>query len=121
MPKSVKEFLFISISLRPKVADQAHSYLGNQNTVTDGHAHGDALAIAVQATGSDGENLGLVELLNARLGQEDAAGGLGLGLDALDKHAVQEGSQVADGSDGRLWFGCRTLANCLFSFAIMPQ
>lgn len=78
-----------------------------QNTVTDGHAHGDALAIAVQTTGSDGQDLGLVELLDARLGQEDAAGGLGLGLDALDKHAVQEGSEVADGSDGRHceWMG----------------
>lgn len=77
--------------------------LGNQHSVADSNAHGDALAITVQATGSNGKDLGLVELLDAGLGQEDAAGGLGLGLDALDEHAVQEGSESTDGADGRLW------------------
>lgn len=78
-------------------------YLGNQHSVANSNAHGDALAITVQATGSNGQNLGLVELLDAGLGQEDAAGGLGLGLDALDEHAVQERSEGTDGADSRLW------------------
>jgi hypothetical protein len=78
----------------------ADSYLGNENAVANGNAHGQALALLVQTTGSDGQDLGLVQLLNARLGQEDAAGSLGLSLDALDENAVQQGGQRADGSDG---------------------
>lgn len=64
--------------------------LGDQDAVASSAAHGHALAVLVQAAGADGENLGLVELLDARLGEEDAAGRLGLGLDALHEHAVEE-------------------------------
>jgi hypothetical protein len=74
--------------------------LGDQDAVADSDAHGQALAILVEATGSDGEDLGLVQLLDARLGQEDAAGRLGLGLDTLHENAVQEGGEGADRSDG---------------------
>ena len=49
---------------------------------------------------SNSEDLGLVELLDAGLGQEDAAGSLGLGLDALDEDTVKEGSKSSDGLDG---------------------
>jgi hypothetical protein len=70
--------------------------LGNQNAVTGRNAHGDALAVAVEESGPDGEDLGLVLLLEAALGEEDAGSGLGLGLDALDQDAVEEGGQVLD-------------------------
>jgi hypothetical protein len=76
------------------------TYLGDQHTVTLLDAHGQPVALLVERTGSDGEDLGLVELLNAGLGEEDAAGGLGLGLDALDEDAVQKRSEGADGTDG---------------------
>ena len=75
------------------------TYLGNQHLVAGGHAHGQALAILVEGAGADGQDLGLVELLDARLGQEDAAGGLGLGLDALHDHAVEQGDEGLDGAE----------------------
>ena len=74
-------------------------YLGDQDAVTLLDAHGQAVALLVEGTGADGEDLGLVELLDARLGQEDAAGGLGLGLDALDQDAVEERGEGADGAN----------------------
>lgn len=75
------------------------TYLRNQHLVAGGHAHGHALAISVKGAGADGQDLGLVELLDARLGQEDAAGRLGLGLDALHEHAVKERDERLDGAE----------------------
>ena len=49
--------------------------------------------------GADGEDLGLVELLDGSLGEEDAGCGLGFGLDALDEDAVEERRDAADGLD----------------------
>lgn len=78
---------------------QSVSYLGDQDAVTDGNAHGYPGARPVEGAGPDGQDLCLVELLDARLGQEDAAGRLGLGLDALDEDSVQEGHEGADGAN----------------------
>ena len=85
--------------LRPAATIIESTYLRNQNTVTDGNAHGETVALLVESAGADGQDLGLVELLDAGLGEEDAAGGLGLGLDALDEDAVEERSQGADGTN----------------------
>lgn len=74
--------------------------LGNQDLVTGLDGRGDALAITVEGAGADSEDLSLVELLDGRLGEEDATGGLGLGLDALDKDAVEQGSESLDGLGG---------------------
>lgn len=76
------------------------AYLRNEDTIADSDAHGQAVALLVEETGADGQDLGLVQLLDAGLGQEDAAGGLGLGLDALDQDAVQKRGEGTDGSDG---------------------
>lgn len=73
--------------------------LGNQDAVADGDAHGQTTAGLVEGAGADGNDLGFVELLDRGLGQEDAAGGLGLGLDALDEDTVQEGSEGTDGAN----------------------
>lgn len=74
--------------------------LGDQDLVAGLDGGSNALAIAVKGTGANGENLGLVELLDGRLGEEDATGGLGLGLDALDQDAVEQGSERLDGLGG---------------------
>lgn len=74
--------------------------LGDQHPVARRDAHGHPVALLVEQAGPDGQHLGLVELLDARLGQEDAAGGLGLSLDALDEDAVEEGHEGADGAEG---------------------
>lgn len=75
-------------------------YLRNQDLVTRLHRRRYPLAVPVQQTRADGEHLRLVELLDGRFGQEDAAGGFGLCLDPLHEDAVQEGDEVLDGLDG---------------------
>ena len=74
--------------------------LGNQDLVTGLDGRGDALAIAVEGAGTDGEDLCLVQFLDGGFGEEDSAGGLCLGLDALDKDAVEQGSESLDGLGG---------------------
>lgn len=93
-------------------------YLGDQDAVALADAHGQAVALLVEQAGADGEDLGLVELLDARLGEEDAAGSLGLGLDALDQDAVEEGREGADGANRSGLFvacacACQSCTNCL--------
>lgn len=76
------------------------TYLRDQDLVARLDTHGYSLALAIEATGTDGQDLGFVQLLDAGLGQEDAAGRLGLGFDALDQNAVEEGGERADGFQG---------------------
>ena len=84
--------------------DGGAAELGYQHPVALRNAHGHAVPLLVEQAGADGHDPGLVELLDARLGEEDAAGGLGLGLDALDEDAVEEGHEALDGADGGgLW------------------
>lgn len=91
--------------------------LRDQDLVAGLDRRSNALAIAVKGAGTDSQNLGLVELLDGRLGQEDATGGLGLGLDALNQDAVEQGSERLDGlgGDGRLF------VSCLVSFCFEPR
>jgi hypothetical protein len=72
------------------------TYLRNQDLVTRLYTRGDALSILVHSTRSNSQYLGLVELLNRGLGEEDAGRCLGLGLDALDEDAVEERGDGAD-------------------------
>lgn len=74
--------------------------LRNQNLVTGLNGRSNALSIAVKGTGANSENLGFVEFLDGGLGEEDATGGLGLGLDALDEDAIEEGCEGLDGLGG---------------------
>lgn len=71
--------------------------------VTLSDAHGDLGAITVNGTRANSENLGNVLLLDAALREEDARGGLGLGLDTLDQDAVEEGGEVLDVTEDRLF------------------
>lgn len=80
--------------------DRAAPVLRHQHLVSRLYRARHALALAVEAARPDGEHLGLVELLDGGLGEEDAAGGLGLGFDALDEDAVEEGGKGADGFQG---------------------
>lgn len=84
---------------KKKKKKKVTTYLRDQDTITCRNAHGEAVTLLVEGAGPDGQDLGLVELLDAGLGEEDAARRLGLGLDALDEDAVQEGREGADGSD----------------------
>lgn len=96
-------------------------YRRDQHAVASLHAHRHALAVPVQASGANSQHLCLVEVLDGRLGEVDAGGGLGLGLDALDEDAVQEGHERLDGADrGRLkkksqFSICRLSWWCFFS------
>lgn len=81
---------------------QQITYLGDEDLVTGGDTHGETLAILVEKTGANSEDLGLVLLLDGSLGEEDTGSGLGLGLDALDQDAVQEGGKGLDVAEDRL-------------------
>lgn len=78
------------------------TYLRDQDVVTGSNAHGKARTVLVDGTRANGEDLGLVLLLDAALGEEDTGGGLGLGLDALDQDAVEKGSKTLDVTEERL-------------------
>lgn len=73
--------------------------MGNQNTVAGGNTHGETVSLLVHGARPNGHDLCLVELLHARFGQEDAAGRLGVGLEALNQYPVQQGSEASDGAD----------------------
>lgn len=74
----------------------AATELRNQDLVAGLDAERDPLAILVVEAGADGEDLALVELLDGAVREEDAGGGLGLGLHALHEDAVEEGSERLD-------------------------
>jgi hypothetical protein len=76
--------------------DGAAAELGNQNLVAGLDAERYPLAILVVKTGTDGEDLALVELLDGAIRKEDASGGLGLGLHALDEDTVEERCEGLD-------------------------
>ena len=87
----------IQDSTRPKEKEKA--YLRNKHPITSSNAHRQALALLVERARPNSQHLALVKLLDARLGQEEAARRLGLGLDALDQHAVQQRHERPDGAD----------------------
>ena len=78
-------------------------YLRNQDFVARLHTALYPLPVLVEAAGSDGKHLGLVELFDGALGEDDTAGGPRLSFYPLDQHAVKEGSNGFDGlEDGAL-------------------
>lgn len=85
--------------------DGATTELRDQDVVTGSNAHGKARTVLVDGTRANGEDLGLVLLLDAALGEEDTGGGLGLGLDALDQDAVEKGSKTLDVTEERHFDG----------------
>lgn len=89
----------------PRKSRRKSTYLRNQNLVTRRDTHGNQLAILAHGTGADSEDLGLILLLDAALGEEDAGGGLSLGLDALDQDAVEEGREALDVAEDGLDVG----------------
>lgn len=82
--------------------------------VTRSDANGDLVAIDVNGTGANSENLGNVLLLDAALGEEDTRGSLGLGLDALDQDTVEERDKALNVTEDRLYSRKGSvLAHCL--------
>lgn len=80
--------------------DGASTVLRDQHTIPFRHAHGYPFAIFVERTGTHGEDFCFIEFLDGGFREEDAAGGLRLGFDALDEDAVEEGDQGSDGAHG---------------------
>jgi hypothetical protein len=87
-------------SRTPILIKLRRTYLRNQNLITTSNAHGNLISISVSGARTNGQNGGLVDLLDGTLGKEDAAGGLGFGLEALDEDAVQKGDEVLDVAEG---------------------
>lgn len=76
------------------------SHLRNQNAVAGLHRNLHPLALFIESTWAHGEDLGLRQLLDGRLGEEDSRGSLDIGLDTLDEDAVEEGREGLDGAEG---------------------
>src|SRR4051794_14021203 len=58
------------------------------------HAERGALAVVEALAVADGKDLSALGLFLSAVGQDDAALGLGLGLDALDEDLVTEGAKL---------------------------
>ena len=73
------------------------THLRYQNLVTILHAHRQTVALLVKQTGSNSQNLRLIELFDRAFWKKNAARGLCLGFYTLHEHAIEE---RCDGSDG---------------------
>lgn len=82
--------------------DRRSTELGDQDLVAGPHADGNTVAGLVVCARADSEHLGLVQLLDSCLGQEDAGCSLGFGLQALHQHAVEQRGKGTDRLEGRL-------------------
>jgi hypothetical protein len=94
--------------------DGAAAELGDEDLVAGLDAQRYPLAVLVVEAGADGEDFALVELLDGAVGEEDAGGGLGLGLHALHQDAVEKRCEGLDVLEHRLMegdgvSGCRRL------------
>jgi len=76
--------------------DGAAAELRDEDLVAGLDAQRYPLAVLVVEAGTDGEDLALVQLLDGAVGEEDAGGGLGLGLHALHQNAVEERCEGLD-------------------------
>jgi len=75
--------------------------LRNEDLVTFLHAHGDALSALVDGTGPNSQNARFQKVLDGGLGEKETTCGFGIGLDALDKNAVEKRDKGPDGLDGK--------------------
>src|SRR5262249_18670420 len=79
-----QEFLAVDLDLGARP-------LAEQHLVAGLHVHRDQLAALVASARADRDHLALLRLLLRAVGDDDAAGGLLLGLDATHDHAVVQG------------------------------
>src|SRR5262245_50779763 len=87
--------------------DVGAAVLAVQDGVADLDREGDAVAVVVELAGTGGDDLPLLRLLLGGVRQQDAAGGLLLGLSRLDHHAVVERLQGQGGVFlGHGWLPC---------------
>lgn len=76
------------------------TYLRNQHSIPSLNPTSDPVPILIQSAGAHSQHLRLIQLLDGRLGQEDARGGLGLGFYALHQHPVEQGGERLDRFEG---------------------
>ena len=81
----------------PSIFTSVPDHLPNSTVWTNLEIDRDQLAAFVAAAGADGDDLALRGLLFGGVGNDDAAGGFFLGIDALDDDAVVKRANV-DGS-----------------------
>jgi len=92
--------VLFQISICPfEIGTYTLPYLWNQDLVASLYAHCYSLALLVDTTRSDSQNLGLVQLLDGALWEKDTASGLGLSLDSLDQDTVEKRGEGLDRLD----------------------
>ena len=85
---------FMIRSSSPSSLTSVPDHLPNSTVSPTLTSIGIELAGLVAAAGADGDDLALRRLLLGGVGNDDAAGGLVLGVDALDDHAVVQGTEL---------------------------
>lgn len=91
-PQSLPPSPFLCPPSLPKSNKRtSKTYRGNQHLVTRLHRNSNPLSLTIKTTRTNSENLCLVELLDRGLGEENAAGRLGLCFYALHEDTVEEG------------------------------
>jgi hypothetical protein len=99
LSKSISSFHHAPPTTPSFPPESRETYLGDQNLVTNSDAGANPLAILVQSSGADGQDLCLVEVLDGAVREEDSGRGLGLGLDALHEDTVKERRDAAERLD----------------------
>ena len=84
---------FMISSSSPSILTSVPDHLPNSTRSPFLTSSGDELAGLVAGAGADGDDFALLRLLLGGVGDDDAAGGLGLGVDALDDDAVVQGTK----------------------------
>ena len=76
----------------------------NQHPITGLNTSRDSVALLVKNAGSDGENIGLIKLLDILLRNEDARGSLSLSFSTTNQNSVQKRDNVLERlKSSRLW------------------
>ncbi len=85
---------FMIRSSWPSILTSVPDHLPNSTLSPFFRSSGDDLAGLVAGAGADGDDLALLGLLGGGVGNDDAAGGLGLAVDARDDDAVVQGTEL---------------------------
>ena len=85
---------FMMRSSWPSILTSVPDHLPNSTLSPFLRSSGDELAALVAGAGADGDDLALLGLLGGGVGDDDAAGGLGLAVDAAHDHAVMQGAEL---------------------------
>ena len=85
---------FMMRSSWPSILTSVPDHLPNSTLSFGFTSRGTILPLSSRAPGADGDDLALLGFLGCRIGDDDAAGGLGFAVDAAHNHAVVQRTEL---------------------------